>query len=76
MDYPAIGDLQPKSHRTIPDSCLSSKGRWSDDAAGPAGNLQDPRHDVGRQTMKTWRKPKFVEISVGTEINAYACADL
>ncbi|PGH57450.1 pyrroloquinoline quinone precursor peptide PqqA [Azospirillum melinis] len=26
--------------------------------------------------MKTWRKPKIVEISVGTEINAYACAGL
>ncbi|MGQ9366485.1 pyrroloquinoline quinone precursor peptide PqqA [Azospirillum sp. ST 5-10] len=26
--------------------------------------------------MKSWRKPKIVEISVGNEINAYACADL
>lgn len=26
--------------------------------------------------MKTWRKPKISEISVGTEINAYACAGL
>ncbi|KAA0574546.1 pyrroloquinoline quinone precursor peptide PqqA [Azospirillum melinis] len=26
--------------------------------------------------MKTWRKPTIVEISVGTEINAYACAGL
>jgi len=26
--------------------------------------------------MKTWRKPKIVEISVGMEINAYACAAL
>ena len=27
-------------------------------------------------TMKAWRKPKIVEIAVGTEINAYACARL
>ncbi|MBY6264809.1 pyrroloquinoline quinone precursor peptide PqqA [Azospirillum sp. 412522] len=26
--------------------------------------------------MKTWRKPTIIEISVGTEINAYACAGL
>jgi len=26
--------------------------------------------------MKAWRKPKIVEIAVGCEINAYACADL
>ncbi|WP_319801922.1 pyrroloquinoline quinone precursor peptide PqqA [Azospirillum canadense] len=26
--------------------------------------------------MKAWRKPKIVEIAVGTEINAYACARL
>ncbi|QCG91104.1 pyrroloquinoline quinone precursor peptide PqqA [Azospirillum sp. TSH100] len=26
--------------------------------------------------MKTWRKPTIVEILVGTEINAYACAGL
>ncbi len=25
---------------------------------------------------KTWRKPKIVEIAVGMEINAYACAEL
>ncbi|WP_245593527.1 pyrroloquinoline quinone precursor peptide PqqA [Azospirillum halopraeferens] len=30
----------------------------------------------GRPSMKTWRKPRIVEISVGNEINAYACADL
>lgn len=28
------------------------------------------------KTMKTWRKPQIVEIAVGTEINAYACARL
>nr|WP_138060503.1 pyrroloquinoline quinone precursor peptide PqqA [Azospirillum sp. SYSU D00513] len=26
--------------------------------------------------MKVWRKPKVAEISVGCEINAYACAGL
>ncbi|WP_082109395.1 pyrroloquinoline quinone precursor peptide PqqA [Azospirillum thiophilum] len=26
--------------------------------------------------MKSWRKPTIVEIPVGTEINAYACAGL
>ncbi len=32
---------------------------------------------VGRYSMKkTWRKPKIVEIAVGMEINAYACAEL
>ncbi|WP_043645842.1 pyrroloquinoline quinone precursor peptide PqqA [Caenispirillum salinarum] len=25
--------------------------------------------------MKTWKKPKFVEIMVGLEINSYACAE-
>jgi len=24
--------------------------------------------------MMSWKKPKVVEIAVGTEINAYACA--
>lgn len=28
------------------------------------------------RNSKTWRKPKIVEIAVGTEINAYACARL
>jgi len=25
--------------------------------------------------MRTWTKPKIVEIAVGLEINSYACAD-
>ncbi len=25
---------------------------------------------------KSWKKPKVVEISVGLEINSYACAEL
>ncbi len=29
-----------------------------------------------RRIMKAWRKPKTIEIAVGTEINAYACAAL
>ncbi|MGQ9367654.1 pyrroloquinoline quinone precursor peptide PqqA [Azospirillum sp. A39] len=33
-------------------------------------------HQEGPATMKTWRKPQIVEIAVGNEINAYACADL
>lgn len=28
------------------------------------------------RTMKIWHKPKIVEIAVGNEINAYACAKL
>lgn len=28
------------------------------------------------KTRKAWRKPAIVEIAVGTEINAYACARL
>jgi len=27
-------------------------------------------------TMKTWKKPRFVEIRLGMEINSYACAEL
>ncbi|MGB0696812.1 MAG: pyrroloquinoline quinone precursor peptide PqqA [Rhodospirillaceae bacterium] len=26
--------------------------------------------------MRTWKKPRFVEIAVGMEINSYACAEL
>ncbi|MEM7225582.1 MAG: pyrroloquinoline quinone precursor peptide PqqA [Pseudomonadota bacterium] len=26
--------------------------------------------------MKSWSRPKIVEISVGLEINAYVCAEL
>jgi len=26
--------------------------------------------------MKKWSKPRIVEIAVGCEINAYACADV
>jgi len=29
-----------------------------------------------KRTMKVWRKPKILEIAVGNEINAYACATL
>ncbi|MCA1974637.1 MAG: pyrroloquinoline quinone precursor peptide PqqA [Caenispirillum sp.] len=25
--------------------------------------------------MRTWKKPKYVEIMVGLEINSYACAE-
>lgn len=25
--------------------------------------------------MRTWKKPRIVEIAVGLEINSYACAD-
>jgi coenzyme PQQ precursor peptide PqqA len=31
--------------------------------------------EVRRQTMR-WRVPRIVEIAVGMEINAYACAAL
>jgi coenzyme PQQ precursor peptide PqqA len=27
-------------------------------------------------TMKTWKTPRIREISVGLEINAYACAEV
>ncbi|WP_114394096.1 pyrroloquinoline quinone precursor peptide PqqA [Oleisolibacter albus] len=26
--------------------------------------------------MTSWKKPRFVEISVGCEINCYACAEI
>ncbi|MFQ5774390.1 MAG: pyrroloquinoline quinone precursor peptide PqqA [Kiloniellaceae bacterium] len=26
--------------------------------------------------MKTWKRPRIVEIAVGMEINSYACAEL
>lgn len=35
-----------------------------------------PNQPLREETMKTWRKPKVRELSVGTEINAYACARL
>lgn len=35
-----------------------------------------PNQPLREETMKTWRKPKVREVSVGTEINAYACARL
>lgn len=28
------------------------------------------------QVMKKWKKPQIVEIRVGLEINAYACAEI
>lgn len=31
---------------------------------------------TGRSVMKKWTKPKVVEISVGCEINCYACAEV
>jgi coenzyme PQQ precursor peptide PqqA len=30
----------------------------------------------GGNTMKKWKKPILVEIAVGLEINAYACAEV
>ena len=30
---------------------------------------------AGGNLMRTWTKPKIVEIAVGLEINSYACAD-
>jgi len=29
-----------------------------------------------RESKMAWTKPKLIEIPVGLEINAYACADL
>jgi coenzyme PQQ precursor peptide PqqA len=34
----------------------------------------DPNMSMGGQPM--WTKPKIVEIAVGMEINAYACAEI
>ena len=34
------------------------------------------RTQPGRGKTMAWKTPKFVEISVGMEINCYACADL
>jgi coenzyme PQQ precursor peptide PqqA len=31
---------------------------------------------MGDMTMKTWKTPRIREISVGMEINAYACAEV
>jgi coenzyme PQQ precursor peptide PqqA len=33
-------------------------------------------HPRGRRSQTMWRKPKLVEIAVGMEINAYACAEI
>lgn len=30
----------------------------------------------GEIKMKTWTTPKFLEVTLGLEINCYACADL
>jgi len=34
------------------------------------------RYGLGELTMKVWKTPRLREISVGMEINAYACARL
>jgi coenzyme PQQ precursor peptide PqqA len=43
---------------------------------GSSGNPACSPIPTEESDMKTWRKPTIVEISVGTEINAYACAGL
>jgi len=35
----------------------------------------DPR-PVAKEECMSWTTPKIIEISVGMEINSYACADL
>jgi coenzyme PQQ precursor peptide PqqA len=31
---------------------------------------------TGEENLMAWKSPKIVEISLGCEINCYACADL
>ncbi|WP_348770304.1 pyrroloquinoline quinone precursor peptide PqqA [Azospirillum sp. TSO22-1] len=49
---------------------------WRTNPEQPGSAGHGIRTSKGVPSMKTWRKPKIVEIAVGTEINAYACADL
>ncbi|HZB90412.1 MAG TPA: pyrroloquinoline quinone precursor peptide PqqA [Stellaceae bacterium] len=39
------------------------------------GTFKDRPVEEGR-AMKKWTTPRIVEIAVGMEINAYACAEL
>ncbi|HUA55577.1 MAG TPA: pyrroloquinoline quinone precursor peptide PqqA [Candidatus Sulfotelmatobacter sp.] len=41
---------------------------------GPEPDPYPPRQPAAPEDMMSWKKPKVVEIAVGTEINAYACA--
>lgn len=38
--------------------------------------LPSPNGNFAEQTTMTWNMPRIVEIAVGLEINAYACAAL
>jgi coenzyme PQQ precursor peptide PqqA len=40
----------------------------------PLARSRTPAEPIRSRTM--WKKPKIVEIAVGLEINAYACAEL
>jgi coenzyme PQQ precursor peptide PqqA len=38
--------------------------------------LRGRRSGAGSIAMKKWVKPRIVEIAIGLEINAYACAEV
>jgi coenzyme PQQ precursor peptide PqqA len=71
------------------NSCARTPGRSGAEPAArarPGGELTTLRAGVsvaetmvgaiaGRNTM-VWKTPKIVEIAVGMEINAYACAEI
>jgi coenzyme PQQ precursor peptide PqqA len=40
------------------------------------GRASVPQGNENGETAMTWTAPKVVEISVGMEINCYACAEL
>jgi coenzyme PQQ precursor peptide PqqA len=40
------------------------------------GRAVTPRAKSPEEECMSWTTPKIVEISVGMEINSYACADL
>lgn len=40
----------------------------------PGANLAPDYLQVSWETRMTWKTPKIVEVSVGMEINMYACA--
>lgn len=61
--------------RSVRNICVSAGISRIEMERGPHAPSFHNRFPAKERRMK-WKKPRIVEIAVGLEINAYACADL
>ena len=50
--------------------------RWGFELTGYRRQLRVPRTTPAREIAMKWKTPVIIEIALGLEINAYACAEV